>query len=64
MSKYILGKNLILQQTNKRAESMTVDITTVVPVPGLIERLFNALFELHLCAIEPVRPVHKNHGGW
>jgi len=60
MRKYKVSRNLILQQNKKRKPaSMAIEHSYT-----WIDRLFNALFELHLCAIEPVRPVHKNHGGW
>lgn len=60
-----MGNGLILLKSEvKKSDEMAIDITTVAPMQGFIESIFNGLFDLHLCAIEPVRPVHKNHGGW
>jgi hypothetical protein len=61
--KYKVSKSLILESGKKRTGQMAIDIKTVVPFSAFISNIFNSLFDLRLCAIEPVRQNHKTNGG-
>lgn len=61
-SKYKVGRGMILP-ANKKSSCMAVDINNIAPFPGWLDLLFSKLFDLHICATESIRPIHKR-GGW